>query len=121
MLQLPKLKLMFPQDLRKSMSSRYGLLLLAVICALTFTLATRFTIQADSHVHGIKSSDNRSAESKQHLAQDADRFVGVVVTFLSFCPSVVCTYFVPLGPLRLSEGLSPSIYTRPPPRAAFSF
>jgi hypothetical protein len=118
MLQPPKL--MFPQDLRKSICSRYGLLLLAVICALTFALATRFSVQADSHVHGIKSSDNRSAEAKQHLAQDADRFAGIAVTFLSFHPPVLCARVVAIEPLQSSEGLSPSIYTRPPPTAAFS-
>ena len=102
------------------MSSRYGLLLLAVICALTFTLATRFTIQADSHIHGIKSTDNRSAESKQHLAQDADRFVGVVVTFLSFEPPVFCAHVVVVEPSHSSERLTASIYTRPPPTALLS-
>ena len=112
--------MMLPKHRAIGSSHWYGLLIAAVILSLTCSLATRFSVQVDSHVHSIKASDNRSAECKQHLDQDHARVAGPVPTFVSFKPSAAFAYALPDESSRLHEGLPQSLYTRPPPFSEFS-
>jgi len=112
--------MMFPKNRALGPGHLYGLLIAAVILSLTCSLATRFSVQADSHVHSIKASDNRSAECKQHLDQDHARVAGPVPTIVSFKPSGFFAYALPDESSRLHDGLPQSLYTRPPPFSKFS-
>jgi len=100
-----------------SLRTWYGLLVLAVICSLTFALATRFSVQTDSHVHSIKSRDNRTAESKQRFDQNHDRAAGPIAVPVTFTPAVVSEHVIPDDPTYSSYSLPPSLYHRPPPAA----
>jgi hypothetical protein len=113
-------KMMVPKSRAIGASHWYGVLIAVVILSLTCSLATRFSIQVDSHVHGIKSTDNRTTESKQHLDQDHTQVAGPVATAVSLKPTAFFAYVIPAVPVHSNDGLPQSLYNRPPPSSQFS-
>jgi len=96
------------------------LLIVAAICSLTFSLATRFCVQADSPTHTAKSLDRRSVEPKrQHLDRDASQWVAPNIAFDIIEPAateVILTSTEPIVPVHI---FTSSLYNRPPPASDF--
>jgi hypothetical protein len=112
----------------RSMGSRnyFGLLIVAVICSLTFNLATRYWVSAVSQVHSshqvqvTKSLERRSLEPKrQHLDRDAAQWIAPTVSFSILKPASFSPQMVSPGPRIQNHLLDQSLYNRPPPSSKF--
>jgi hypothetical protein len=112
----------------RSMGARdyFGLLIIAVICSLTFNLATRYWVSAVSQVHAtnqvqvIKSLQRGSLEAKrQHLDRDAAQWIAPIVSFSILKPAFLSPRVASLG-LRIQNPLlDENLYSRPPPSSKF--
>jgi hypothetical protein len=113
---------------QRSMGARdcFGLLIVAVICSLTFNLATRYWVSAVSQVHAThqvqvtKSLERRSLEPKrQHLDRDAAQWIAPIVSFSILKPASVSPRVASLSPRIQNHLLDESLYNRPPPSKFF--
>jgi hypothetical protein len=112
----------------RSMGARdyFGLLIITVICSLTFNLATRYWVSAVSQVHAtnqvqvIKSLPRGSLEAKrQHLDRDAAQWIAPIVSFSILTPAFLSPRVASLG-LRIQNPLlEENLYSRPPPSSKF--
>jgi hypothetical protein len=93
-------------------------LVIIAICSLTVTLATRFSIPPDSHIHAFKSDNNGSGEGKQ-IVHAAASYLVCGFRCASFEPSTAHTRIVPSLPARTRDVSSSSLYNRPPPSSIF--
>jgi hypothetical protein len=92
------------------------LLIIAAVCSLTLSLATRFSVPAAPRSHTAKSFDSRSAEPKrQNLDRDATRLVGPIRVSEPFKPALVGPHVVEVPPPSSSHIFSSSLFNRPPP------
>jgi hypothetical protein len=112
----------------RSMGARdyFGLLIVAVICLLTFNLATRYWISAVSQAHAsnqvqvTKSLQRRSFEpTRQHLDRDAAQWVAPIVNFSILKPASFGPRAASLGPRIQNPFLDANLYNRPPPSSKF--
>jgi hypothetical protein len=112
----------------RSMGARdyFGLLIIAVICSLTFNLATRYWVSAVSQVHAtnqvqvIKSLHGGSLEAKrQHLDRDAAQWIAPIVSFSILKPAFLSPRVASLGPRIQNPFLDENLYSRPPPSSKF--
>jgi len=108
------------RHLRLGESGWRNALIAAVICSLTFSLATRFCIQVDSQPHTAKSVERRSVEPKrQHLDRDASRWVAPIIAFDIIEPTATEVSLASTEPIFPSHIFSSSLYNRPPPSSEF--
>lgn len=94
---------------------RFALVVVAIV-SLTVTLATRFSIPPDSHIHAFKSDSNKSSEPKG-LDRDAVSYVVPGLSFAGFESTPVYAYLVPSSTVGTRDVISASLYNRPPPHS----
>ena len=95
-------------------SLRAGLVL-AAICALSVSLATRYTVQG-SEAHSVKIVKSQSSDAKrQHLVRDALKWTAPVAKF-TLLPAVRSSVHVVSAVFPATNLSSESwLYNRPPP------
>jgi hypothetical protein len=94
-----------------------NLLIVVAILSLTLSLVNRFSFSVKSHVHTVRSVDNRAGEPKR-LDRDAVRYAAPpIVSFDSFKPAVPYRHVISYSPSPSSEILSLVLYNRPPPNS----
>ena len=127
-------KMMLPENWRADGHGWRAVLVVAAICSLTVSLATRFSVPVtsqvsaiDSQVHGIrshaiKSIDSRSADPNgQRLDRDSARFAAPVASCTVLETAVLYLHAVPSEPIRSNHILSLIFYNRPPPHSSVFF
>ena len=92
---------------------RFALIIVA-ICSLTVTLATRFSIPPDSHIHAFKSDNSKSGEPKR-VDRDAASSVTPGFSFAGFDSTASYAYLLPSSTVGTRDLISASLYNRPPP------
>jgi hypothetical protein len=112
----------------RSMGARdgFGLLTVAVICSLTFNLATRYWVPVAFQVHACrqvqvtKSLERRSLQpQRQHLDRDAAQWIAPIVSFSLLKPAPLSPRMGNLGARIQNHLLDQSLYNRPPPSSKF--
>jgi len=97
-----------------------GVLILTLICSLTFSLATRFWVLHVSQSYSTISADRRSVEPKlQHFDRDDFQWITPTATFRVIATTLVETCVAPTGPLLPQHVFSDCLYNRPPPSSGF--
>jgi hypothetical protein len=92
------------------------LLILAAICSLTLSLATRFSVSLQTHAHTAKSFESQSSEPKrQNLDRQAAGFARPFIESEFFEPIIVFSKVIDPVVLSSSHIFSPGLYNRPPP------
>lgn len=92
------------------------LVLMLIICSLSFSVATRFCLTTGSHFHTIKTVDNQSPEPKrQHLDRDAVHWVTPVAVALFLEHVTVYPHLFTADTLPPGHVFDESLYNRPPP------
>lgn len=110
-------KMAFPGKQKKEYLR--SLLILAAVCSLTLSLATRFSLAHTPPAHGVKSADSRSGEPKrQNLDRDNIRFAYPVESCTFAQPVEFFQAVSPIETPRSSNELADSLYNRPPPAPA---
>jgi hypothetical protein len=106
----------FSENLRVGRNGWRFALIAIVICSLTLSLATRFSIPPDSHIHAFKSDNSRSGEGKR-LDRDAASYIAPGFTFARFDSTPMYVYFLPSSRVGTRDVVSAGLYNRPPPHA----
>jgi predicted MFS family arabinose efflux permease len=106
----------FSENLRTDRSGWRRVLVVIAIFSLTVTLATRFSIPPDSHIHAFKSDSNKSGEPKR-LDRDAVSYVIPALSFAGFDATPVYAYLPPSSTVGARDVISASLYNRPPPHS----
>jgi len=95
-------------------------LIVLVVCSLTFSLATRFWVPSASQSQTAKSVDHRSVEPKrQHLDRSGTQWVPADADSRIIEPARIEICLAPAGPLLPNHVFSDSLYNRPPPSYGF--
>ena len=90
--------------------------LLLVICALTLSVATRFSLATGSHYHTVKTFDSESSQPKrQHLDSDASHWAAPVAVAMFMENVTVYPRVFVADTLPPSHVFDESLYNRPPP------
>ena len=94
-----------------------ALVVLAAVCALTVSLATRYSTPFNVSSHKIKSVQARtSADStRQRLTKNAANWMPPTLGFSILRASVSYSRIAPVGPPPPSLLIEQKLYTRPPP------
>jgi hypothetical protein len=92
------------------------LLIIAAVCSLTLSLATRFSVLTAPRSHTAKSFDSRSAEPKrQNLDRDATRLATPIRVSAPFTPALIASHIVDIQPPASTHIFPSSLFNRPPP------
>jgi hypothetical protein len=94
-----------------------AVVVLAAVCSLTASLATRYYSPWDASTHGVRTlQTNTSLDTKrQRLTKNAANWVPPVFSFdISQCPTFHPT-IAPAGPPAPTLFFEESLYNRPPP------
>lgn len=109
-------KMRLTENCRRNRRGWRGAVIVAAVCSLTLSLATRFSTSVDSQIHSVKSVCSHSSEpQRQNLDRDASRFAGPVTSATAFQASVLYLHVVPAEPLHSGQILRSDLYNRPPP------
>jgi hypothetical protein len=97
--------------------SRLAAVVLLAVCALTVSLATRYSFRANSATHSVRSVSERKSldTSRQHLDKDALQWVAPVARLTSLEAPQFYPRVQPVGPPLLSVLIDENLYNRPPP------
>lgn len=107
-------KMKFSKNLRMDRKGWRRTLAVIAIFSLTVTLATRFSIPPDSHIHAFKSDSSKSGEPKR-LDRDAVSYAAPGFGFAGFDATPAYAHVLPSSTVGTRDVISTSLYNRPPP------
>jgi hypothetical protein len=97
-----------------------GALIALAICALTLSVATRFSAPLGAQSHSVKSVDRWPGEAKrQHLDRDATRWIAPAASLSMIEPGTIETRLLLADPLLPKHVFTNNLYNRPPPASEF--
>jgi len=107
------------RHLRLSERGWRGALIGLAMCSLTLSVVTRFCLPDGTQAHIVKSADQRPfAPKRQHLDQDAARWVAPSSYFTLIEPAAIEVSLPSAGPVLPTHVFSDILYNRPPPSSA---